>query len=79
MYRFVVNALGDGSGTCSLFNEASVVTTSVGFKIGNGDDYTVWGTSQAVGAALDSQPSGVSNEAGCKDACTAASDCEVYA
>jgi hypothetical protein len=78
MYRFVVNAAGDGSGKCSLLNEAATPTHTVGFKIGNGDDYSVWGLTQAVGAALASQPSGVTDEAGCKAACTAASECEVY-
>jgi hypothetical protein len=78
MYKFVVNEAGDGSGKCSLLPEASSPSHTVGFKIGNGDDYSVWGLSQPVGAAIASQPTGVTDEAGCKNACTAASECEVY-
>jgi hypothetical protein len=78
MYKFIVNEAGDGSGKCSLLSEDATPTHTVGFKIGNGDDYSVWGLTQSVGAALASQPSGVTAEAGCKDACTAASECEVY-
>jgi hypothetical protein len=78
MYKFVVNEAGDGSGKCSLLSEAGSPTHTVGFKIGNGDDYSVWGLTQSVGAALATQPTGVADEAGCKAACTAASECEVY-
>jgi hypothetical protein len=43
MYRFVVNEAGDGSGKCSLLSEAATPTHTVGFKIGKGDYYSVWG------------------------------------
>jgi hypothetical protein len=79
MYKFVVNEAGQGTGKCSLLSEVSSNPShTVGFKIGNGDDYSVWGLDQSVGAALASQPSSVADEAACKDACTAASECEVY-
>jgi hypothetical protein len=81
MYKFIVNEAGDGSGKCSLLSEASTVTHTVGFKIGNGDDYSVWGLDQSVGAALSPMPGAAGladTEAKCKDACTAASECEVY-
>jgi hypothetical protein len=80
MYKFIVNEAGDGSGKCSLLYEISDdATHAVGFKIGAGDDNSVWALNQIVGVALLDQPYGVANEAGCKDACTAASECEVYA
>jgi hypothetical protein len=79
MYKFIVNEAGDGSGKCSLLYEISNdATHTVGFKIGEGEDYAVWGLNQIVGMALLNQPEGVANEAACKDACTAANDCEVY-
>ncbi|KAF6251142.1 hypothetical protein COO60DRAFT_1677280 [Scenedesmus sp. NREL 46B-D3] len=81
MYKFVLDAAGDGSGQCSLLSEAGTPTHTVGFKIGNGDDYSVWGLTQSVGAALAPMPAAAGaadTEAKCKDACTAASECEVY-
>jgi hypothetical protein len=76
MYKFTG---ADGSGKCSTYAEtASGATVQVGFKIGNGDDYAVWGTAQKVGAALAVQPTGVADEAACKAACSASSECEVY-
>jgi hypothetical protein len=76
-----VNEAGDGTGKCSLLSEAATPTHTVGFKIGNGDDYSVWGLTQSVGAALEPMPAAAGaadTEAKCKDACTAASECEVY-
>jgi hypothetical protein len=81
MYKFIVNEAGDGTGKCSLLSEAATPTHTVGFKIGNGDDYSVWGLTQSVGAALEPMPAAAGaadTEAKCKDACTAASECEVY-
>jgi hypothetical protein len=79
MYKFMVNEAGQGSGKCSLLHEETASPSHrIGFKIGGGDDYSVWGLTQSVGAALATQPTGVTDEAGCKDACTAASECEVY-
>jgi hypothetical protein len=81
MYKFVVNSVGDGTGKCYLLTEASSPTHKVGFKIGNGDDYSVWGLTQSVGAALSPQPNAAGSantEELCKDACTAAAACEVY-
>jgi hypothetical protein len=81
MYKFIVNEAGDGSGKCSLLSAAATPTHTVGFKIGNGDDYSVWGLTQSVGAALEPMPAAAGaadTEAKCKDACTAASECEVY-
>ncbi|KAF6264065.1 hypothetical protein COO60DRAFT_1663488 [Scenedesmus sp. NREL 46B-D3] len=78
MYQFILSEAGDGSGTCSLLSAAGDPTHTVGFKIGNGDDYSVWGLDQSVGAALASQPIGITTEAACKDACSDAAECEVY-
>jgi hypothetical protein len=81
MYKFIVNEVGDGTGKCYLLPEEANPTHTVGLKIGNGDDYSVWGLTQSVGAALSPQPTSVGTadtEEKCKDACTAASDCEVY-
>jgi hypothetical protein len=81
MYKFIVNEIGDGSGKCYLLAEAANPTHSVGFKIGNGDDYSVWGLTQSVGAALSPQPNAAGTadtEEECKNACTAAAACEVY-
>jgi hypothetical protein len=79
MYKFIVNEAGQGSGKCSLLYEVrNNPTHTVGFKIGAGDDYSVWSLNQIVGVALMDQPSGVAAEAACKDACTARAECEVY-
>uniref|UniRef100_A0A383VRV3 Tyrosine-protein kinase ephrin type A/B receptor-like domain-containing protein n=1 Tax=Tetradesmus obliquus TaxID=3088 RepID=A0A383VRV3_TETOB len=79
MYKFVASEAGQATGRCSLLNEVTASPShTVGFKIGNGDEYSVWGLTQSVGAALARQPSGVADEAACKDVCTAASECEVY-
>jgi hypothetical protein len=62
---------------CYTYAEAgNSATVLVGFKIGNGDDYSVWGTTQKVGAALSTPTA--ADEPACKNACTASSECEVY-
>jgi hypothetical protein len=75
MYKFV--STSPGTGDCSIMPEAPTPSHTVGFKIGNGDDYAVWGLTQSVGAALATQPS-VNTELACKNACSASSECEVY-
>jgi hypothetical protein len=80
MYKFIVNEAGDGSGKCSLLYEVSNDSThTVGFTIDAGDDYSVWALNQIVGVALLDQKEGAATEAACKDACSAANECEVYA
>jgi hypothetical protein len=79
MYKFIVNKAGDGSGKCSLLiEEITNPSYKIGFKIGNGDDYSVWGLTQSVGAALPKQPTGVASESECLAACTAVAVCELY-
>jgi hypothetical protein len=80
MYKFIVNEAGDGSGKCSLLlEETTNPSYKIGFKIGNGDDYSVWGLTQAVGLALLNQPADIANESACLAACTAVAECELYA
>jgi hypothetical protein len=79
MYKFIVNETGDGSGTCSLLHEhITNPSYKIGFKIGNGEDYSVWGLTQSVGLALPNQPNGIASESACLAACTAAAECELY-
>jgi hypothetical protein len=79
MYKF---SGADNSADAKCFTYAETATNpavQVGFKIGNGDDYSVWGTAQKVGAAIatGATPS-AADEAACKGACSASSECEVY-
>lgn len=75
MYKFVGET---GKGKCYIYAAAAAadVTVQVGFKIGNGDDYSVWGTSETVGA-LVSKPA-AADEAACMAACSASAECEAY-
>jgi hypothetical protein len=76
MYKFVGPDGADA--VCSTLVEVTTgATTKVGFKIGNGDDYSVWGTTTKVGAAVAS-PTGITTEADCRAACSGNSECEVY-
>uniref|UniRef100_A0A383V609 Tyrosine-protein kinase ephrin type A/B receptor-like domain-containing protein n=1 Tax=Tetradesmus obliquus TaxID=3088 RepID=A0A383V609_TETOB len=77
MYKFVGQD-NDPNAVCSTYAEATGTDAAfnVGFKIGNGDDYAVWGSKYKVGAAIATPAA--ATEAACLAECSANAECEVY-